>query len=83
MNLIDVRTNEEFISGSVPNAINVPLSEIVSRIDELRSLQPILVFCAAGLRSQKAMDFLIQHGISEVENGGGWLEVKARVSQSL
>ena len=76
MNLIDVRTREEFILGSVPNAINIPLSEVVSRIDEIRNLQPLLIFCAAGVRSQKAIDFLVKQGISQVENGGGWIEVK-------
>lgn len=83
MNLIDVRTAEEFKAGSVPNAINIPLSEVVSRLEELKQLQPMLVFCAAGVRSQKAIDFLKQNGVTEVENGGGWLDVNARLSKSL
>ena len=83
MNLIDVRTAEEFNAGSVPNAINIPLSEVVSRLEELKQLQPMLVFCAAGVRSQKAIDFLKQNGVTEVENGGAWLDVNARLSKSL
>ena len=77
-NLIDVRTPTEFNAGSVPSAINIPLNEVVNRLDELKELQPILVFCAAGIRSQKAIDFLIANGVNQVENGGGWLEVNAR-----
>jgi rhodanese-related sulfurtransferase len=76
--LIDVRTPEEFSAGSVPNAINIPLNEVVSRLDELKSLQPMLIFCAAGVRSQKAIDYLIANGVNQVENGGGWLDVNAR-----
>lgn len=80
VNLIDVRTPQEFNSGGVPNAINIPLNEIVNRLDELKGLQPMLVFCAAGVRSQKAIDFLIENGINKVENGGSWLDVNARLN---
>ena len=77
VNLIDVRTPDEFNGGSVPNAINIPLNEVVNRLDELKGLQPMLVFCAAGVRSQKAIDFLMANGVNQVENGGSWLEVNA------
>ena len=80
VNLIDVRTPDEFNTGSVPNAINIPLNEVVNRFDELKELQPILVFCSAGVRSQKATDFLIANGVNQVENGGGWLDVNARLN---
>ena len=80
VNLIDVRTPDEFNAGSVPNAINFPLNEVVNRLDELKELQPMLVFCAAGVRSQKAIDFLIANGVNQVENGGGWLDVNARLN---
>ena len=78
VNLIDVRTPDEFNAGSVPNAINIPLNEVVYRLDELKQLQPMLVFCAAGVRSQKAIDFLMANGVKQVENGGGWLDVNTR-----
>ena len=78
VNLIDVRTSDEFNAGSVPNAINIPLNEVVYRLDELKQLQPMLVFCAAGVRSQKAIDFLMANGVKQVENGGGWLDVNTR-----
>ena len=78
VNLIDVRTPDEFNGGSVPNAINIPLNEIVYRLDELKQLQPMIVFCAAGVRSQKAIDFLMANGVKQVENGGGWLDLNTR-----
>jgi len=78
VNLIDVRTPIEFNAGSVPSAVNIPLNEVVDRLDELKQLQPMLVFCSAGIRSQKAIDFLIANGVKQVENGGGWLDVNAR-----
>ena len=81
LNLIDVRTPAEFNAGSVPNAINVPLNEVVSRFEELKELQPMLIFCAAGIRSQKAIDYLIANGVTQVENGGGWLDVNANLNK--
>lgn len=78
VNLIDVRTPDEFNAGSVPSAVNIPLNEVVKRLDELKQLQPMLVFCAAGIRSQKAIEFLIANGVKQVENGGSWLDVNAR-----
>ena len=83
MNLIDVRSVEEFRTGSVPDAINIPLNEVVSRLEELKELQPMLIFCAAGVRSQKAIDFLKQNGVMQVENGGSWLDVNARLNSTL
>ena len=80
VNLIDVRTTFEYSQGSVPNAINVPLNEVAKRIDELKLLQPLIIFCAAGIRSQKAIDFLKANGINNIENGGGLVDMKARLN---
>ena len=80
VNLIDVRTPNEFKAGSAPNAINIPLNEVADRLDELKGLQPIVVFCAAGVRSQKAIDFLMANGVNQVENGGSWLDVNVRLN---
>ena len=80
VNLIDVRTTFEYSQGSVPNAINVPLNEVAKRIDELKLLQPLIIFCAAGIRSQKAIDFLKANGINNIENGGGLVDIKARLN---
>ena len=52
VNLIDVRTPNEFKAGNAPNAINIPLNEVADRLDELKGLQPIVVFCAAGAFSK-------------------------------
>lgn len=73
--LIDVRTPEEFLQGSVPDAINIPLDEIPTRLDELKNKRPILVFCEAGGRAGRAKMILENAGITEVTNGGGWRDL--------
>jgi rhodanese-related sulfurtransferase len=79
--LIDVRTPLEYNSGNVKGSINIPMNEVPQRLDEIRDLEPMIVFCKSGVRSQKVLEFLKDNGIVEVENGGGWMEVNASVNQ--
>ena len=73
--IIDVRSHEEFMGGHVSNSINIPLDEILKRVEELRNLKaPLLLCCASGNRSGQAQLFLTEHGI-ECYNGGSWLDV--------
>jgi rhodanese-related sulfurtransferase len=75
VNLIDVRTVNEFQSGSVANAINIPMSEVTSRLEEMRELEPMVVFCKSGNRSGQVEAYLKQNGVKEIANGGGWLDL--------
>ena len=73
--IVDVRNTSEFASGKVPGSINIPLSEIPFRLDEIKKLpQPVVLCCASGYRSQQAMEFLKARGIA-CENGGSWLSL--------
>lgn len=73
--IVDVRTPEEFMGGHVAGSINIPLNEVPSRVDELKSLpQPLVLCCASGGRSGQATMYLSQMGISCV-NAGSWLDV--------
>jgi phage shock protein E len=79
--LIDVRTPLEFSCGNVKGSINIPMNEVVQRLSEIKELEPMLVFCRSGARSQKVVDYLKDNGVVEVENGGGWMEVNASINQ--
>ncbi|MBF2707603.1 rhodanese-like domain-containing protein [Flavobacterium soyangense] len=73
--IVDVRTYGEFMGGNVANSINIPLSEIPERIEELKALKaPLILCCVSGGRSGQAHHFLSQYGI-ECYNGGSWLNV--------
>ena len=73
--IIDVRTPLEFSGGHVAGSINIPLSEIIQRLEEIRKMaQPIILCCASGGRSGQASLFLQGHGIA-CENGGSWQDV--------
>jgi len=70
--VVDVRTPVEFSSGNYSGAVNIPLSEIESRLWEFGSKnRPIVVYCRTGNRSFHAKALLEKHGFTDVSNGGG------------
>lgn len=66
--LVDVRTPEEFSLGSIPDARNIPLDEIRSRLVQFPKNKKIYLFCQVGLRGYLASRILQQNGFSEVYN---------------
>ncbi|MEZ5104295.1 MAG: FAD-dependent oxidoreductase [Draconibacterium sp.] len=71
--VIDVRTPGEFRSGAFPDAINIPLDDLMSGNAELGDDpdREIIVYCATGARSAYAQQVLMRRGFSNVTNGGG------------
>lgn len=71
--IVDVRTPEEFNAGAVPEAINIPMDELMRRHEELGNNfdRKIIVYCASGARSAYSQQLLMKIGYSNVENGGG------------
>lgn len=70
--IIDVRSKQEFKSGHIKGAKNMPLPQIGSKVDELKKLEkPIIFCCASGMRSGQASSLMKSQGI-ECLNGGGW-----------
>ncbi len=71
--VIDVRTPGEFRSGAFPDAINIPLDDLMSGNAELGedTEREIIVYCATGARSAYAQQILRSRGFSNVVNGGG------------
>jgi rhodanese-related sulfurtransferase len=61
--VIDVRTGEEYKSGHIQGAKNFPLGEIPRRLKELEKYRgkPLLVHCATGNRSSRAVAILLKH----------------------
>jgi rhodanese-related sulfurtransferase len=69
--LIDVRSQEEFESGHIPGAINMPIDQLRESIVRLDSLQSIIVYCEVGQRGYLAQRILNQHGFKDVMNLSG------------
>ncbi|WP_137725459.1 rhodanese-like domain-containing protein [Prescottella subtropica] len=75
--LIDVREPDEFAEARVPGAHSIPLSEFVSRVDEVPVDGAVYVICAMGGRSAQAAEYLVARGLDAVNVVGGtmaWLQ---------
>jgi rhodanese-related sulfurtransferase len=56
--VIDVREVDEYVTGHVPGAINIALSELVGREDECGRRPVVYVICQSGGRSLRACGHL-------------------------
>jgi rhodanese-related sulfurtransferase len=72
--VIDVREPEEFASGHVPGAVNLPQADLATRLDEVPRDRPVLVICQGGFRSLRAAQFLRQRGFADVASVQGGTE---------
>ena len=74
--LLDVRRADEFESGHIPGAINLPNEEIGT--EEIHALpdksKTIYVYCRSGNRSRQAADKLLALGYTNIIEFGGILD---------
>jgi rhodanese-related sulfurtransferase/glutaredoxin len=77
--LLDVRTAGEYQSGHLKNSLQADWNnqdQFVDRIKYLDKSKPLLVYCASGVRSGNAAQYLVSAGFKNVQNlkGGlnGW-----------
>lgn len=79
--LIDVRTPQEFEKGHLENAVNIDWygSDFESHIASLDKSKPVFVYCLSGGRSASAATKLRHAGFTQVfEMPGGMLEWRAQ-----
>jgi len=70
--VVDIRTPREWSAKHIGESINLPLSQLQQRIDEVPRSRRIAIHCAGGYRSSIAASILNQHGITNlIELAGG------------
>ena len=69
--LVDVRTEEEYNSGAIPSAINIPFDVIAGNLPTEDRTARIIVYCRSGNRSGIASDTLEDLGFTNVLDFGG------------
>ncbi|WP_209332050.1 thioredoxin domain-containing protein [Lunatimonas salinarum] len=77
LQLVDVRTPEEFRKGHIEHAANVNINgeEFQDQIRALDKSKPVYIYCLSGARSKAAANYLRKEGYQEVyEMPGGILE---------
>ena len=70
--IIDVRTPEEYKSGHIPKAINLPLDKIDKIKSTVKDMDAVIyVYCHSGARSSQACNYFSKIGYTNVTNIGG------------
>ncbi|HWK50782.1 MAG TPA: molybdopterin-synthase adenylyltransferase MoeB [Steroidobacter sp.] len=74
--IIDVRSPSEFSVSHLTGAVNIPVSDVQRRFDEIPRDQPVVFICRSGARSMTASAIATRAGLTEVAHleGGllGW-----------
>ena len=75
--LIDVRSATEFEEGHVPGAINIPMEQVESRLDDLTKRDPVVMICQSGRRAGITCEMLSENHDNVVLLNGGTMAWKA------
>ena len=73
--IIDVRSESEFNSGNLEGSVNVPLKDLMYRVNEFKKEKKYITVCTVGMRAESAKKFFKKKGY-QVVNGGRWSNLK-------
>ncbi|CAH0293406.1 rhodanese-like domain-containing protein [Peribacillus simplex] len=74
VHIIDVREVDEVKAGKIPNALNIPLSLVEFRLQDLDKSKEYIIVCRSGGRSSRAAQLLENHGYKVLNMMGGMNE---------
>jgi rhodanese-related sulfurtransferase len=81
--LVDVREPWEFELARIESSVNIPMSTLAGRVQEIRALQlsashedtaSLVVICHHGVRSQQCAQFLSKQGLERLINLSGGID---------
>lgn len=81
--LLDVREAHEYAVSHLGGAVRIGVDDVASRVEELRTVGLIVVYCRSGMRSARARDVLRNHGIVAVSLAGGLLAWRRDIDPQL
>lgn len=80
---LDVRESFEYEAGHIPGAVNIPLNQLRSRLNQLPKDKEIIVNCQVGLRSYIGVRILLQNGFERVRNLSGGYKTYSQVEMDM
>ena len=77
--IVDVRTVEEWNGDGHANcSVNIPLSDLSSKIEDLKKYNEITLVCRSGNRANKAKAMLEAAGLKNITNLGAWENIQCK-----
>jgi rhodanese-related sulfurtransferase len=71
--LLDVREDDEWDAGHAPDAVHLPMGEVVARLAEIPRDADVVVVCRSGQRSAAVTGYLVQGGWNARNLAGGMI----------
>ena len=68
INILDVRSQNEYLSGSVDGSLNIPLINLTDNLDKLNFNKRSYIYCKGGYRSMIASSIINSKGINDITN---------------
>ena len=68
INILDVRSQNEYLNGSVDGSLNIPLINLTDNLDKLNSNKRSYIYCKGGYRSMIASSIINSKGINDITN---------------
>jgi rhodanese-related sulfurtransferase len=72
--VVDLSAPLEFKIAHIPGAVNIPVTELEKRLDELRGDSEVLIYCVNGVRTLQAEPLLYSNGITNFYHLDGSLQ---------
>ena len=72
--LVDVREPREITISRLPGSLMIPLGSLPANVNKLSTADDIVVHCRTGVRSAKAVEFLMAAGFRKVWNLTGGID---------
>jgi rhodanese-related sulfurtransferase len=77
--IVDVRTIEEWNGDGHANcSVNIPLSDLSTKIEDLKKYQEITLVCRSGNRANTAKSMLEEAGLKNITNLGAWENIQCK-----
>ncbi len=82
--IIDVRSEEEYVTGAIDGALNYPLQGLPGTLLNMgvKLDEEVIVYCRSGRRSSQAKTVLKQGGFQLVFDGGAMTQLERVLEQS-
>ena len=66
--VLDVRAPEEYVTGHVPGAVNIPHDQIAARLAEVPKDKDVVLYCRSGRRAATAGEVLSGNGYTRLQH---------------